>query len=79
MTKVRCASCHRTIAITTGDSPLRNKVYCNEWCMDEPPVAPNEARNDMWKAMVEHGVSPVKIGKLYDAPHSQVYKSVART
>lgn len=78
MTRVRCASCRRTIAYTTSANPLRNKIFCSEWCLDEPAVAPNESRNDMWNAMVDHGVSPVKVGKLYGVPHSQVYKSVAR-
>jgi hypothetical protein len=78
VTAVRCASCHRTIAVAAGEQPLRNKVYCSEWCLHEPAAAPNEARNDMWRAMVEHGISPVKIGKVYNVPHSQVYKSVAR-
>lgn len=77
MNRVRCASCHRTVAYTLSESPLRNKIYCSEWCIAEPAVAPNEPRNDMWQAMVEHGLSPVKVGKVYGVPHSQVYKTVA--
>jgi len=78
MYRVRCASCRKTVAVSENEVALRNKVYCDEWCLSEMPVTLNEERNDQWKAMVAYGVSPVYIGKLYGAPHSQVYKSVAR-
>ena len=78
MNPVRCASCRRTLAVTTGEVALRNKVYCNEWCMDEPPATIFEARNDQWKAMAAAGWSKVYISQKYGVAHSQVYKAVDR-
>ena len=78
MNHVRCASCRRTLAFTPATEALRNKVYCSSWCMDEPPATQYEARNDQWKALNEHGLTPVAISKIYGVPHSQVYKAIAR-
>lgn len=78
MNRVRCASCRRTVAVTDSGTALRNKVYCDEWCLNEVPVTQFEARNDQWKAMHAHGWSPVYIGKAYEVAHSQVYKTVGR-
>jgi len=75
---IRCSSCRRTVAITDGPVALRNKIYCSNWCADEIPATTFEARNDMWKAMVASGMSPVAVSKQYEVPHSQVYKAVAR-
>lgn len=78
MNPIRCSSCRRTVAITDAPVALRNKIYCSEWCAEEPLVTPFEARTDMWKVMISHGMSPVYVSKQYDVPHSQVYKAVAR-
>lgn len=78
MNRVRCASCRRTVAVTDAEVALRNKVFCNQWCLDEVPATQFEARNDQWKAMFAHGWSPVYIGKTYGAAHSQVYKAIGR-
>jgi hypothetical protein len=75
---VRCASCHKTLAVTESDSALRAKVYCDDWCRTETPSTQFEARNDVWKAMVAFGVSPVAVARKYEVAHSQVYKAVAR-
>lgn len=78
-TRVRCASCRRTLAVSEADIPLRTKVYCNDWCLAEPPASPTEARTDEWRWLVAvYGVSPVKIGKDYGLAHSQVYKALKR-
>lgn len=78
MNRVRCASCRRTLAVTEADVALRNKVYCDAWCLGESAVTQFEARNDQWKALHAHGWSPVYIGKAYGVAHSQVYKSLDR-
>ena len=78
MNRIRCASCRRTVAFTDSDGTLRNKVYCNEWCYEEPAVTQFEDRNDQWKMMVAAGLSPVYVGKAYDVAHSQVYKTIGR-
>lgn len=78
MNPVRCASCRRTLAYTDGDGILRNKMYCNTWCYEEPPATPFEDRNDQWKMMAAVGWSPVYVGKIYGVAHSQVYKTIGR-
>lgn len=79
MSRVRCASCKRTLAISAADIPLRTKVYCDEWCLDEPPASPTEARTDEWRWLTTlYGLSPVRVSKDYGVAHSQVYKAIAR-
>lgn len=74
--RVRCSSCRRTVAVTETQTALRNRVFCDEWCLNEPAANPMEARNDQWKAMVAHGWSPVYVAKAYHVAHSQVYKAI---
>lgn len=77
---IRCASCRRTIGWTDGKVPLRNKVYCTSWCMDEPIATPTETRTDEWRVLKTVGhMSPVAISKIYDVAHSQVYSALDRT
>jgi hypothetical protein len=78
MNRVRCSSCRRTLAVTDSDGTLRNKMYCDEWCYQEPAATMYEDRNDQWKMMVAYGWSPVYVGKTYGVAHSQVYKTVGR-
>lgn len=75
---VRCSGCRRTIGWTSSVSPLRTAVYCTQWCAEEPPVTPMEARNDMWKALVTNGVSPVEVSRRYGVAHSLVYRTLAK-
>lgn len=79
MSRVRCASCKRTLAVSAADIPLRTKVYCDEWCLNEPPASPTEARTDEWRWLTTlYGLSPVRVSKDYGVAHSQVYKAIAR-
>jgi hypothetical protein len=75
---VRCSGCRKAIAWTDGLVPLRNKVFCSRWCMDEPIATPTEARTDQWRVLSTAGWKPVAIGHLYDVAHSQVYGSLGR-
>lgn len=78
-TRVRCASCKRTLAVSDSDIPLRTKVYCDELCLAEPPATPTEERTDQWRWLTTvYGISPVKVGKDYGVAHSQVYKAIKR-
>jgi hypothetical protein len=75
---VRCASCHRAIAVTYKEFALRNSVYCDDWCYAEYPISPMQERNDMWRLLVALGESPVAVAKAYDVSHSLVYKTLAK-
>jgi hypothetical protein len=78
MTPVRCATCLRTVAYADTQHALRVKVYCDEMCRAELAATPTETRNDQWDALVAFGWSPILVAQTYDAPHSQVYRTVAR-
>lgn len=71
--RICCSGCHRTIAWTDGMQPLRNKVYCSRWCLEEPPAPPTAERTDQWDVLYHHGYKQVAISKLYGVAHSQVY------
>lgn len=75
---VRCSGCRRTIGWTSSASPLRTAVYCNEWCANEPPVTPLEARNDEWRILNTSGVTPVELSRRYGVAHSLVYRTLAK-
>lgn len=76
---LRCGSCLRTIGVSNKPAPLRNKVYCSEWCMDEAPVQKDfEERNDMWRTLYASGVKPVRIAHMYNVDHALVYRVVGR-
>lgn len=75
---VRCAGCRRTLAVTSGAGALRSKVYCNEWCMDEPAATEKQVRNDQWAVMRVRGRKQVYIAQQYQVPHSQVYKTIEK-
>lgn len=76
---IRCSSCRRIMAWTDGTQPLRNKIYCSEWCMLEPVATPTEARSDQWRALSMTGWKPVAISKIYEVAHSQVYGVLDKT
>jgi hypothetical protein len=71
--RIRCSGCRRAFAWTDGFTPLRNKIYCSEWCMSESAVTLTEERTDQWRLMRSHGWKPVAISKVYGVAHSQVY------
>lgn len=70
---VRCAGCRRIIAWTDSEQAMRNKMFCNMWCMEEVPTTPTQERTDQWRLLKGSGMSPVAIAKRYDVAHSQVY------
>lgn len=74
--RIRCASCRKTVSWTDASQPLRNKMYCSLWCMDEAPATPTEERTDQWRLLVSKGFSPVAVAKVYDVAHSQVYTAL---
>ena len=78
ITVLRCASCGRMIGLAKQKNALRNAAYCDDWCIHESPITPNEERNDQWEMLVALGWSPVAVARLYDAPHSQVYRHLAK-
>ena len=75
---VRCSGCRQRIGYAEYEKSLRNAVFCSEWCMQQPAVTDQEARNDLWKALVFQGMSPHRISKLWGVAHSLVYRSVER-
>lgn len=76
--RVRCASCRKTVSWTDASQPLRNKMYCSLWCMDEAPATPTEERTDQWRLLVSKGLSPVSVAKIYGVAHSQVYTALKK-
>lgn len=75
---VRCAGCRRILAWTDAVHPMRNKLYCTHWCMEEAAANPTEERLDQWRVLVNSGFSPVTIGKMYGVAHSQVYTALKK-
>lgn len=75
---VRCSSCRRGLGLSKGFRALRNRVYCDEWCLNEPPITDNEVRNDMWSVLYESGFTPVQISRLYGINHATVYRLLDR-
>ena len=75
---VRCAGCRRAAGYSENTSALRAKVYCSVWCYENPAVTAEEERNDTWRAMVDKGVKPVRVARLFGVDHALVYRTVAR-
>lgn len=75
---IRCGSCRRKVAVASGVEPLRNKVYCDEWCVQEVPATPLEERNDGWRWLHATGWSPVAIARAEGVAHSLVYRTLAK-
>lgn len=78
MRSVRCASCKKQVGLALGTQPLRNEVFCSEWCANERPVEPMETRNDEWRILVALGRTPLSVAKEYGVSHSQVYRTLKR-
>ena len=76
LSPIRCASCRRVVAYSPAATALRNKVYCDRWCANEAPVTPEQERNDQWRILVAHAVSPVRVARLYGVDHARVYRVV---
>lgn len=75
---VRCASCRKTVGYAQGEQPVRNNIYCSDWCIDEVPVDRLEVRNDEWRILVSNGRTPLSVAKLYGITHSLVYRTLKR-
>lgn len=75
---VRCSGCRRRIGYSEYSKPLRNAVFCSEWCFVEPPVTDMEARNDLWQALVAKGMSAHHVSKVFGVAHSLVYRTLSR-
>lgn len=75
---VRCASCRKTIGYSQGEQPVRNNVYCSDWCAGEIPADKLESRNDEWRILVSNGRTPLSVAKLYGITHSLVYRTIKR-
>lgn len=76
--EVRCSSCRQRIAYAEYEKSLRNAVFCSMWCHEQVPATEMEARNDLWKAMSEQGVTPHRISKIFGVAHSLVYRTIKR-
>ena len=75
---VRCSGCRQRLGYAEYDKSLRNAVFCSEWCLNQPAITDQEARNEFWKGLAFQGMSPYRISKVYNVAHSLVYRSVGR-
>ena len=75
---IRCAGCRSTLGWSVNAHTLRHKAFCTRACASFAPASADYVRNVEWAALHDAGVSPVKIGQMYGAPHSLVYKTLAR-
>lgn len=77
MAAVRCAGCTRTIGVSPSESPLRNKVWCGQWCMTEPVVGTNETRDAVIMELSRLGRPDGKIASLFGIGRSRAQQIVS--
>jgi hypothetical protein len=76
--QIRCSGCGAPIALTFADPQKRSKMFCTVECLIDYAQEPLEERNEIWRMMVDRGVSPVRVAALWGVQHSLVYKTVKR-
>lgn len=72
MSIVRCSGCTRKIGVSPAATPLRNKVWCDDLCMAEPPVGQNETRDSLIVELSRAGRSDGKIATMFGCSRSRV-------
>lgn len=72
MAKVRCAGCTRVVGVSPSETPLRNKVWCDELCMSQPAVGLFEDRDALITELSRLGRSDGKIAGLFGVGRSRV-------
>ena len=77
MALVRCAGCTRRIGVSPSESPLRNKVWCDEVCMSEPAVGQHETRDAIITELSRAGRPDGKIAALFGIGRSRVQQIAA--
>lgn len=76
--EMRCSSCRQRLGWTFSPGATRSAVFCDTWCAYETTITPQEERNSHWGALVELGVSPVQVARIYGVAHPLVYKTLSR-
>jgi hypothetical protein len=53
----------------------RSSVYCSWWCTLQPPITPQQERNDLWRALHHYfDLSGQEIADMAGVLPSQVYR-----
>lgn len=72
MATVRCAGCTRKIGVSASESPLRNKVWCTEFCMSEPIIGQHETRDAIIGELSRLGRTDGYLATLFGIGRSRV-------
>ena len=71
-TALRCAGCTRKIGVSISITPLRNKVWCTEFCITDLAVGQNETRDAVITELSRAGRSDGYIAFLFGIGRSRV-------
>lgn len=77
MTTLRCAGCRRPLGVYATEQ-MRSAVWCNEHCASEPPVGPNEVRDDLMVELSRLGRTDGAIADLFGLSRPRVQRIVAK-
>lgn len=78
--ELRCSSCRRLFGyVSAATRAPSNRIFCTPMCAMSRVPDPLERRNDWWRILHAHHVSPVTIGKWWGVHYAQVYRVLGRT
>lgn len=78
MIAVLCSGCSRPVGISASETPLRNAVYCDAACAEQPVVGENELRDDVMVELSRAGWSDQAIGDAAGLSRSRVQRIVSK-
>lgn len=77
---LRCSSCRRLFGYVSATTRApTNRNFCSPMCSMSRIPDPLERRNDWWRILAAHSISPVTIGRWWNVHYAQVYRVLGRT
>lgn len=71
---LHCWVCLRRFGFIGRSSAPTRRYYCSPQCTLDRGPDPLEERNDWWRILAAHGVSPIQIGKRWGLHYAHVYR-----